>query len=54
MLNLARTLHTIIEFEFSIHCEFLKEPDCLGKADFMICSPALLENPSVFAIEFAK
>lgn len=32
----------------------LFSPDCLGKADFIICSPALLENPSVFAIEFAK
>lgn len=32
----------------------LFSPDCLGKADFIICSAALLENPSVFAIEFAK
>lgn len=32
----------------------LFRPDCLGKADFIICSPAWLENPSVFAIEFAK
>lgn len=35
MLNLARTLHTIIEFEFSIQCEFLKwsfsDPIALGK-----------------------
>lgn len=58
MLNLARTLHTVIRvwvfYPVWIFKMKLFRPDCLGKADFIICSPAWLENPSVFAIEFAK